>query len=124
LVSFYAETSQRQHEESVNMMNQMRDDWRKEIKADPQIGFKLDSEVKPTVGRAIDMLGPKLANEFRQAMDFTGVGDHPAFIRAFYALAQMLTEGGHVAARGPSRFGMQQPGQRTDAAHSLYPNLP
>lgn len=125
LVSFYALESQKQFESSGNLVDEMREGWRKEIKADPQIGHKLDSEVKPTVGKALEMLGPKLANEFRQAMDLTGVGDNPAFIRVFYELAKMVTEGGHVAARGVSRFGTVQPNARPEtAAKALYPNLP
>ena len=45
---------------------------------------------KTTISRAIDGLNdPKLARDFREAMDYTGAGNNPAFIRAFWKLAQM-----------------------------------
>ena len=124
LVTFYAEQSQRDHEASIRNMTEKREEWVKEIKADRDLGHKLDTVVKPTVGKALDMLGPKLASEFREAMDYTGVGDNPAFIRAFYKFATMLTEGGFVKAGDPSKASQQRPGTRSDAAHSLYPHLP
>ena len=57
-------------------------------------------------------------------MNVTGAGNHPAFVRAFWKLAQQVTEGGHVAGRGPSPEGQKAPGEmpRT-AASTLYPNL-
>jgi len=76
--------------------------WRDELKADPEIGGKLDV-VRTTVSRALDGLGdPKLANDFRQAMTFTGAGNNPAIVRAFYKLARQLTEGGAHPTGGPS----------------------
>jgi hypothetical protein len=57
-------------------------------------------------------------------MDITGAGNNPAFIRAFFKLAQQVTEGRHVAGRGPSTAGQSNPSAapRT-AGEALYPNL-
>jgi hypothetical protein len=58
-------------------------------------------------------------------MDYTGAGNNPAFIKAFWKMAQALTEGGHVAGTGPAPIGQKPPGaaERPTAAKALYPNL-
>lgn len=103
---------------------ELRSEWQTAAKADPEIGGKLP-EVKATVSKAIDSLGDaKLATEFREAMDLTGAGDHPAFIKAFYKLAQRAVEGKGVQGGGPSKFGQQAPGTGPrSAAAAMYPNL-
>lgn len=90
---------------------EMRAGWQAEVKADPEIGKNLPA-VKATIGRALDCLGdPKLANDFKAVMDLTGAGDHPAFVKAFYKLAQSVVEGGHVTGGGPSTHGQSSGGQ-------------
>lgn len=113
-------------EAPAKVWEETRTRWIDEVKRDPEIGGKLD-QVKTIVARAIDGLGdPKLAQDFRQAMDFTGAGNNPAFIRAFYKLAQKVTEGTSVPGGTPvevrSDGTIRQSGPRT-AAHALYPNL-
>lgn len=122
LVEFHAAELKAAMEAPAKQWEETRAQWLEQVKSDPEIGGKLD-QVKTTVARAIDGLGdPKLASEFRQAMDFTGAGNNPAFIRAFYKLAQKLTEGTSVPGGGPSE--VRAPGQppRT-AAQALYPYL-
>lgn len=101
-----------------------RADWRNALAADPDIGSKLP-EVKVAVGRALDSLGdPKLAADFRAAMDLTGVGDNPAFVKAFYRFAERMTEGSSVAGGGPSAAGQKPPGTPPPSiANAMYPNL-
>jgi len=126
LVDFYVSKTQEAFQAPFNAYRDMVEGWVKEIKADPEIGGKLD-QVKSTVASAIDSLGdPKLASDFRKAMDLTGAGNNPAFIRAFYKLSQLVTEGKAVAGTGPSAHGQTEPGKATrpSQAHSLYPNLP
>ena len=102
---------------------EQQEKWRTEIRNDPDIGGKLD-QVRETVARAIDGLGdPKLAREFREAMDYTGAGNNPAFIRTFYRLASMVTEGKAVPAGGPSPAA-RPGGARPSLAQSMYPSLP
>ncbi|HEX4919320.1 MAG TPA: hypothetical protein VFV92_01095 [Candidatus Bathyarchaeia archaeon] len=105
------------------LWQETQDKWRTEIMQDPELGGKLD-QVKATVARAIDGLGdPKLATEFRAAMDFTGAGNNPAFIRAFYKLASKLTEGGAAAGGGPAGSGTPGGNKPPSVAQALYPNL-
>jgi len=105
----------------------MREGWRKDVLADTNLsaGGKVKPEVLQTIGRAIDGIGdPKLAGEFRQVMDTTGVGDNPAFVRTLFKMASQLTEGRPVAAGGPSVHGQTPPGAKpTSIANAMYPNL-
>jgi hypothetical protein len=124
LVDFYVAKTSESANEPYKLWQDTQEKWVKEVKDDPQLGPRLN-EVKTTISRAIDGLNdPKLARDFREAMDYTGAGNNPAFIRAFYKLAQMVTEGGHVAGGGPSPAGQKAPGQQPSAAKAMYPNLP
>ena len=119
LVDFYSAQSQQASEAPFKAWHETQEAWKTEIKADPEIGGKLDT-VKTTIARAIDGLGDaKLAADFRQAMDYTGAGNNPAFIRAFYRLAAKVTEGSHVS--GQPQGSRPRP---VSAAAALYPNLP
>lgn len=124
LVDFYTAKTAESANQPYQVWQETQEQWVKEVKADREIGHKLN-EVKTTISRAIDGLNdPKLAASFREAMDFTGAGNNPAFIKAFYKLAQMVTEGGHVAGSGPSAAGQRRAGEVPSAAQAMYPNLP
>jgi hypothetical protein len=105
----------------------VRKGWRDEVLADTTLsaGGKVKPEVLQTIGRAIDGINnPKLAADFRQVMDTTGVGDNPAFVRAFFAMAQQLTEGRPTTGKGPSPEGQKAPDAKpTSIANAMYPNL-
>jgi hypothetical protein len=124
LVDFYTAKTTESANQPYQVWQETQENWVKEVKADPVLGPRLN-EVKTTISRAIDALGdPKLAQGFREAMDYTGAGNNPAFIKAFYKLAQMVTEGGHVAGGGPSPQGQRRAGEMPSAAQAMYPNLP
>jgi len=124
LVDFYTAKTTESANQPYQVWNEMQEKWVKEVKADPVMGSRLN-EIKTTISRAIDGLGdPKLAQEFRAAMDYTGAGNNPAFIRAFWKLSQMVTEGTHVAGNGPSPAGQRRAGEMPSAAQAMYPNLP
>jgi hypothetical protein len=125
LVDFYSHKTLEAVNAPYDAWRKTQEEWVKQVKADPGIGPRL-SEVTQTISRAIDSLGDaKLASEFRAAMDYTGAGNNPAFIKAFYKLAQKVTEGGHVSGRGPSPAGQQRPGTTAGlGSRAMYPNLP
>lgn len=129
LFDFHTKLVQEAASAPAKAYQDLRADWVKQAKALPGIGTELESggKVVVTIGKALDQLGdPKLASDFRAAMNLTGAGDNPAFIRVVYAWAQQLTEGSHVAGNGPSKVGQQAPGQtgRKTAAQEMYPTLP
>jgi hypothetical protein len=103
--------------------------WLKEAQDHPDLRGKLGpgQEVNVRIGKLLDGVpDAKLASDFREAMDITGVGNHPAFIRMMDHFAKQLTEGTHVAGNGPSRFGQSAPGARSEpgAAAAMWPTLP
>jgi hypothetical protein len=110
----------------------MRNEWTAKAKADPDMAkASVDGKtgleaVKLDMGRALTALGdPTLAKDFKEAMDLTGAGDHPAFIKTFWKLAQFVTEGKAVTPGNPSPHGQRPPGQseRPAPAAALYPHL-
>jgi hypothetical protein len=110
----------------------LRKDWRAKVTADTDIrAYTTDGKtgidaVKIDISRALGTLDPTLAGEFRAAMDLTGAGDHPAFVKAFWKLSQGLLEGKPVTGRGPSPAGQVDPSKpvRPSPAAAMYPNLP
>lgn len=123
-IDYYAKRSGSAAEEGARLLKEQNDAWVSEIKADPEIGGKLD-EVKTRVSKMLDGLGnAKLATEFRQAMDYTGAGNNPAFIRVMNAIAKQLTEGSHIRGNSASPMGQSSRGQAMPtAAKALYPDL-
>jgi len=109
-----------------------RNAWKAAIEADPDIKSAtaegktgLDA-VKINIGKVLSALGDaQLATDFKAAMDLTGAGDNPAFIKAFNKLSAFITEGKHVSGTGPSPHGQRPPGSsdRPAPARALYPNL-
>ena len=124
LVDFYTAKTAESANQPYQVWQETQEAWVKEVKADRELGPRLN-EVKTTISRAIDGLNdPVLAKNFREAMDYTGAGNNPAFIKAFWKLAQMVTEGGHVAGGGPSQASQRRAGETPSAAKAMYPNLP
>lgn len=106
--------------------------WRAAVDADPMIkAATMDGKtgidaVKIGIGKTLAAIGdPQLTQEFKAAMDLTGVGDNPAFIKAMYKLSAFITEGKHVQGAAPSVHGQTPPSQaaRPSAAQAMYPNL-
>lgn len=128
LVDLYSKHSAATSDGLAEAVRKQNETWQSEAKAHPDLKGKLDpgGPVLTTISRALDSLGDaKLTADFKSAMDFTGAGNHPAFIRTFYAMAQRIAEGTHVAGNGPSPLGQTQPGARPPSpAKAMYPNLP
>ena len=80
----------------------------------------------PGYGDRLPSAPAQVRLEFSGAMDLTGAGDHPAFVKALWKLSAYITEGSHVAGSGPSAHGQTAPGAATrpSAAKALYPNNP
>lgn len=121
LIDFYAKLSAEAAEAPARLVREQNEAWVNEIKADPTLGPKLDS-IRSNVSKMLSLLGP-LEAPFREAMDFTGSGNNPAFIRAMNFFAERLTEGGMVRGGGPSTEGQGNTGRPASAAHALFPNL-
>ncbi len=128
LVDFYTKQTSDAFQAPFKAYQDMTNGWRQESESHPDLSGKLGpgKEVSVRIAKALDGIGdPKLASDFRQLMDLTGAGNHQAFIRVLDSFAKRLTEGTHVAGRGPSRAGQSEPGREAPgAAAAMWPNLP
>lgn len=125
LVNFYSDQVKALTEAPAQAFEQMNTEWATRTKADPEVGPHLD-KVKETVSKALSSLGDeKLIQEFRDAMNVTGVGNNPAFVKLLYRMSQRLVEGGHVTGKGPTAPSQKEPNSgAVPIANALYPNLP
>jgi hypothetical protein len=74
---------------SVQAFVDLQNQWVSEIKADRDIGGERLKGSLASAARAIDRLDvPGL----REALSFTGAGNHPAVVKAFVRLGQMIQE--------------------------------
>ncbi len=128
LVDFYISKTRESFDQPYKAYQEMTSKWKADALAHPDLAGKLGpgKEVTVRIAKALDGLGDaKLASDFRELMDMTGAGNHPAFIRAIDKWAQRMTEGTHVAGNGPSLAGQSKPGAPPpSAASAMWPNLP
>ena len=128
LVDFYTAKTTEAFKAPFDAYQAVTDGWRQESENHPDLKGKLGpgKEVSVRISKFLDGIGDaQLAKDFREHMDITGAGNHQAFIRVLDHFAQRLTEGTHVAGKGPSEAGQSRPGQAPKtAAQSMYPNLP
>lgn len=125
LVDFHASQLKAVVDDAAAIYNRTRDEWRGEVLKDPKLAHngELRPEVKAKLSRAIDSLGTDLGPKFREALNVTGVGDNPAFVRGFLQFAEKFSEGTPVRAGGPVAP-KPNGGVAQTAAQSMYPNLP
>src|ERR1017187_7100101 len=97
LIDLYTGAIKQAGEANTLAWSKVNEGWIKDVKADKDIGGVNFEPTKLAFARTIDTLGPEKASAFRQALDVTGIGNHPAFWRGMAAFAKSLTEGGHVA---------------------------
>ena len=124
LLDYYHENLNKANSSLVDFYTKKQDEWREQIKNDPTLGPRVN-EIKQNFSRALDAtVSPEIASAFKEAMDYTGAGNHPAFVKVMDAWAKMLTEGRHVGGGSPSPAGQRQTGTRPSMAQAMYPTLP
>lgn len=121
LVDFYSKTQQASAEKPYQDYIATRKGWADQVKA--EFGNQLP-EIKATIGRALSTLPAETSKAFREAMDLTGAGDNPAFVKVFADLAKRATEGRPVTPGGVAP--VTEPGKtaRPTQAAALFPKLP
>lgn len=130
MVDFHIAQVQAAVGDGEKAITDMHAGWKTASEADPDIGpadGAKAKQIKESVGRALDSLNNKpLADEFKQVMNLTGVGDNPAFIKVISKLAQSIIEPRHVVAPKPTQESQTPSGtkERPTPAKSLYPNNP
>lgn len=125
LVDLYPKITENIVKANNDAYTAMREGWVSELKADKEIGGKLD-HVAAEIGKLKQQLPAAVRDAFNEAVNFTGAGDHPAVVRALYEISKLVNEGSHVSGNGPSPNGQSRDGvsKRPSLAGSLYPNLP
>lgn len=96
-IDLYTTAIKQAGEASTLAWTKVNEGWVKDVKADPVIGGVNYEPTKAAIASTIDTLGVEKAAAFRQALDVTGIGNHPAFWRGMAEFAKQLTEGKHVA---------------------------
>ena len=133
LVDFHSNAMIKAAKAPADTYEATRAEWKAAVDSDPDIraavadGKTGTEAVKIGIAKTLNALGdPKLTADFKAAMDLTGAGDNPAFIKAMWKLSAFVTEGKHVQGQNPSVHGQQAPGTtaRPTPAAALYPNLP
>lgn len=105
--------------EPYKLFAQQQKDWQTQVKADAEIGgAKLDENLG-RMKSTLEQYAGKDAKELLQALDATGIGNNPAFLRTLHRMAGKLSEGQPVKG-GPAGQG-KKPGGLT--AESFYPKM-
>lgn len=114
LIDLYTTQVKGMQQAQVDAWKTTNDAWVAAVKSDPDIGGAKFEPTKTVIAKAIDSLGPELSVAFRQGLDATGAGNHPAIWKGLAKMAALLTEGGHVSGN-PA-------GGKPDLATSFFPN--
>ena len=124
MVDFHSKQMKAAADAPSKLWQDTQEVWLDEIKSSPDLGPKMtDGTLGASVSKMISTLPVEQAKAFRDALNFTGVGNNPAIVRGLYAISQRFTEPGHVQGNGAAK--VTAPGaERPSAAGSLYPNLP
>lgn len=114
LIDLYKDAVTGIRQSQVDTWTKTNEGWVAAVKADPDIGGAKFDGVKTSIAKAIDSLGPELSVAFRQGLDATGAGNHPAIWKGLAKMAALLTEGGHVTGNPASG--------KPDLATAFFPN--
>lgn len=98
-------------EEGVNYWDQQRKTWRDEITADKEYGGDKLKENLHYADKFLDAFGDK--ESVKEALELTGVGDHPALIKLFIKAGKHFGEGKAVTTGNKA-------GGETSAADDFY----
>lgn len=99
-------------EAPFNAWKSQQEAWQKEVKADPEIGGANFDKMRVATSKLIDQIG---GEKLREALIFTGAGNHPAIVKAFWQMSQKLTEGGMVTG--------QPAAAKSDVVSEMYPSM-
>lgn len=103
-----AKMAQRQAEAHANLV----ESWVEQVKTDKEIGGDKLNENLAVARKAIDTFGTP---ELKDVLNSTGLGNHPALIKAFFKAGKTISEDKFVAGapKGPE----------TDMAKRMFPNM-
>lgn len=103
-----AKMAQRQAEAHANLV----ESWVEQVKTDKEIGGDKLNENLAVARKAIDTFGTP---ELKDVLNATGLGNHPAVIKAFYKAGKAISEDAFV--KGTVK------GPETDMAKKMFPTM-
>ena len=112
-VDLYAATRKEAADEQVKAWATVQEGWVNEAKNDPELGGDKFQETIVTAKNAIKILG---SEKLVEALDVTGMGNHPEFIRFFAKVGRAIGEDQINFGRGGSGETPKSP------AEILFPN--
>ena len=108
-VDLYAEGKQKALDENKAIWDGIHKGWKDEIEADPDLGGdKLDATLG-SAKTAVDLMETKFGCKgLAEAIEMTGVGNHPAVIKMFHALGVEFGDDGDNPPSGGADMGTQE----------------
>lgn len=103
-----AKMAQRQAEAHAKLV----DSWTEQVKTDKEIGGDKLNENLAVARKALDTFGTP---ELRDVLNSTGLGNHPALIKAFYKAGKAISDDSFVKGT--------QGGGETDLARKMFPSM-
>lgn len=92
---------------------QTQEQWRNEVVNDKEIGGQALAENLSYAAKVLDTFAPDL----RSVLDETGLGNHPAFVKAFIKIGKAISGDRLVGGA------QQSPGSALDPAAVLFPSM-
>lgn len=112
LVDVYNKQQEKSVEAAAQGWQDIQSEWRKSSENDSEFG---GSNFQENIGKAKEFLKEFGTDELYEALEVTGVGNHPEFIRAFARAGKALSEARVVTGKTVA------PQQKT-IAETLFPN--
>lgn len=104
---------QSQQAQQAALVQQTQEQWRNEVVNDKEIGGPALAENLSYAAKVLDTFAPDL----RGVLDETGLGNHPAFVKAFVKIGKAISEDRLVGGA------QQTPGDALDPAAKLFPTM-
>lgn len=113
MVGLHAESLQRAQQQARDNWAQQMQTWQDDLRSDPEFGgAKFDENVGSAM-KAVEKFG---SPGLKEALESTGMGNHPELVRTFAAIGQAISEDKIV-------MGNQSQGERS-MADRMYSNSP
>lgn len=107
-----ADIAAKQQQRQVEAHTKLVESWVEQVKTDKEIGGDKLDENLGIARKALETFG---SPELRDVLNASGLGNHPAVIKAFYKAGKAVSEDKFVT--GAPK------GTDTDAARKLFPNM-
>lgn len=108
-----ADIAAQMQQRQVAQHAQTVESWISQVKADKEIGGDKLAENLAVAQKALDAFG---SQELKNVLVSTGLGNHPAIIRAFYRAGMKISEDGQILNGAPT-------GGERDMAKKMFPNM-